>query len=237
MDYPLTAQYQVPTLWQSLQYMMFTGIAIASASPIVARIWRSYKDLCDKELPESYETPCEYKYPIEEALDDGDIPTSSYVMEYTPNGTVLMKYNTDNEQFEYWGGRQVHYKYLETVARKFVTSFHCSRIYHDWNPYQKETCKANDTADTADTADTTDTTIPTSSENTTDENHTKANDSVFATFKPYNSKDQTRKNQKIRNHYVHKGTLSEWYALPMTQTSTTENVGINFSTYKAMFFR
>lgn len=232
----LPAPYQVPTLLQSVQYLLFTGIAIVSASPIVARVWRSYKDLCDKELPESYETPCEYRYPIEEALDDGDIPTSSYIMEYTPNGTVLMKYNVDNQQFEYWGARSVSYKYLETVARKFVTSFHCSRIYHDWNPYKKQTEEQKTTDPDTDK-------VPDKVFEDEPKNEpTEENNSVFATFKNYNTHNQpnTQKGkQKVRNHYVHKGTLSDWYTSPMSQTTTTkqDNVGIDFSTYKSMFFR
>jgi len=235
----LTMPYQVPTLFESIQYAFYTAVAIASATPIVARVWRSYKNQCDKEPPESYETPCEYRYPIEEATDDGDIPTFSYVMEYTPNGTVLMKYNVENEQFEYWGSRSVQYKYLETVARKFVTMYHCSRIYHDWNPYEKkeENEEKVETSDATDTADTADMTNPVEEK----KEPTESTESVFASFKSYNTQQRQNNNkdtQKVRNHYVHKGTLAEWYTLPQSKTETTQhtNVGIDFSTYKSMFF-
>lgn len=228
---PQSYPYQVPTLWQTMEYAVFTVVAFAAASPIVARVWSSYKRKCDKEPAETYETPCEYRYPIEEAMDDGEIPTSSYVMEYTPNGSVLMKYNADNEQFEYWGARSVQYKYLETIARKFVTSFHCSRIYHDWNPYEKkETSEKPEPTESTEKPETT-TNPPEPSE---------PSESVFASFKTYNtSKARQNKNtNKVRNHYVHKGTLSEWYESPQSQKDTTknENVGIDFSTYKSMFF-
>lgn len=230
--YPFSTTYQVPTLFQSVQYIFFTLTAIACASPVVARVWQTYKRKCDQERAETYETPCEYRYPIEEAMDHGDIPTYSYVMEYTPSGTVLMRYNTDNEQFEYWGSRSVPYKYLETVARKFVTFFHCSRIYHDWNPYKEE--------EEDPSTQTTSSTSPKEKEKEKDEPPQEDNEpSVFATFKTYNTthSNATTTTQKVRNHYVHKGTLHDWYSSQSNMsTSSNKSQGLDFAAYKKLFF-
>ena len=50
----------------------------------------------------------------------------------TPEGNVILRYNKENEGFEYWSDKKdVAYKYLETVARKYVTVFCCAELYID----------------------------------------------------------------------------------------------------------
>ena len=46
------------------------------------------------------------------------------VCESTPDGLVFMKYNEDNEGFDWWGdNKQTAYKYLETVSKKICYNF------------------------------------------------------------------------------------------------------------------
>ena len=80
----------------------------------------------------------EEKYPIEEAEsrardDDSDLDMNiCKVEDTTPDGDVIMQYNKENEGFTYWSDKKnIEYKYLETVARKYVTEFRCSDIYID----------------------------------------------------------------------------------------------------------
>ena len=54
---------------------------------------------------------------------------NSFIMENTPNGNVTMCYNSDKKTFEYYSDKVMPYRYLETVARKYVTSFYCKPLY------------------------------------------------------------------------------------------------------------
>ena len=80
----------------------------------------------------------EEKYPLEEAEpsardDDSDLDMNNCKVEdSTPDGDVIMQYNKKNEGFDYWSDKKnIEYKYLETVARKYVTEFRCSELYID----------------------------------------------------------------------------------------------------------
>lgn len=87
------------------------------------------------EWPEEEEiVKYEDKYPIiEKNVKNEDLDTDNCcVCESTPDGLVFMKYNKKNEIFDWWGdNKSVSYKYLETVARKYVNSFKCSNFYID----------------------------------------------------------------------------------------------------------
>jgi len=55
----------------------------------------------------------------------------NYILEYTPLGNVYMRYNSSKEVFEYFSDSTLPYRYLETVARKYVMTFWCKVIYVD----------------------------------------------------------------------------------------------------------
>ena len=40
-----------------------------------------------------------------------------------------MRYHKEDEGFEYWADNAIDYKYLESVARKYVTVFSCRDLY------------------------------------------------------------------------------------------------------------
>ena len=77
--------------------------------------------------------PYENRYPfIHDPLIcdiSGRILKHALVLENTPQGYILMSYNEDNDAFEYWADENIQYKYLESVARKYVQSFHCEHLY------------------------------------------------------------------------------------------------------------
>ena len=54
-----------------------------------------------------------------------------FVIEYTPLGNVLMMYDSCCESFKYYSDNAIPYRYLETVARKFVKMFNCKIIFID----------------------------------------------------------------------------------------------------------
>lgn len=55
----------------------------------------------------------------------------SYIIEYTPLGNVLMFYNNKKDAFEYYSDNTIPYRYLETVARKYIKIHNCRAIYFD----------------------------------------------------------------------------------------------------------
>lgn len=84
-----------------------------------------FEDISEEE--ELYED----KYPLQKDLS-GNKPTNTTIIENTPDGSVIMSYNYDNEGFEYWvDNKNIKYDYLETVARKFVKMNFCSDLYID----------------------------------------------------------------------------------------------------------
>jgi hypothetical protein len=50
-------------------------------------------------------------------------------MEMTPVGNVIMQYNLTKELFVYYSDNMVPFRYLETVARKYVCIFDCKELY------------------------------------------------------------------------------------------------------------
>ena len=73
--------------------------------------------------------------------EETDVETDikNIVYEHTPKGNVLMRYNSDDEVFEYWcDDGSLLYKELDVVARKYVKMFKCKSIYVDRVKLQKE---------------------------------------------------------------------------------------------------
>jgi hypothetical protein len=56
---------------------------------------------------------------------------NSIVVEHTPLGNVAMHYDNKREAFVYYSDSVMPYRYLEVVARKYVITFHCKRVFID----------------------------------------------------------------------------------------------------------
>ena len=54
-----------------------------------------------------------------------------HVMEYTPQGNVLLTYDLSRGSFKYYSDNTIPYRYLETVGRKYVKQFNCRPIFVD----------------------------------------------------------------------------------------------------------
>jgi hypothetical protein len=79
----------------------------------------------EKEVKEMYED----KYPLNsEAVELDELKKLQVVEEETPEGKVRMK--LDGLKFLYWSNRSIQYKYLETVARKYVLVYDCKEKYN-----------------------------------------------------------------------------------------------------------
>ena len=91
------------------------------------------EDLSDYESEEEEEL-YEDKYCLDfvKSSEDKKNHSNLMVQEATPDGSVFMKYNEDNESFDYWcDNKEIKYVYLEVVARKYCTMFTCPEIYID----------------------------------------------------------------------------------------------------------
>ena len=67
-----------------------------------------------------------HEYIIQKKLDKC---MNTYVVEYTPLGNVCMRYNNDKKSFEYFSNNSIPYRYLESVGRKYVTTYWCKPIF------------------------------------------------------------------------------------------------------------
>lgn len=99
----------------------------------------------DPEPAPDLEPPFETKYfkEYDELEDDPEAPVpplNTHVRETTPQGDVIMTYDADRAVFCYYcDKRSVQFKYLESVARKYVVEHGCKRIYID---FREELSKA-----------------------------------------------------------------------------------------------
>lgn len=207
-----------------LTFIAFMPLATLVSSALVATyVWKPYWDKCQAEPPETYVTPIEFQYPIEEAIE-GKVPDeNSYVMETSDQyGQIAIAWNDEDKVFEYWGRENVPFVVLESVARKFVTMYCCSQIYQEMEE-EEETETETDTSK-----------IPEPEEKVDDATDTET--SVFATFKSYNQTNTSRASRDIvRNHYRHKGEIQKIFSRATKKTETEPMNYLDFSTYKKMF--
>ena len=91
--------------------------------------WSDYEEE-EEEEEEVYED--KYCLDFVNKNDEKKNHDSLMVQETTPDGSVFMKYNEENESFDYWcDNKEIKYVYLEVVARKYCTMFGCPEIYID----------------------------------------------------------------------------------------------------------
>jgi hypothetical protein len=94
-----------------------------------------------KEVPKKEMIPFHEKYLDEfnklsyETLPYSDIEClkNNIVIENTPIGNVAMTYDHTREAFIYYTDNIMPYRFLETIARKFVIMFKCKSVFVDMN--------------------------------------------------------------------------------------------------------
>lgn len=52
-----------------------------------------------------------------------------FVVEMTPVGNVIMQYDVGKESFVYYTDNIIPFRYLETIARKYVCVFNCKELF------------------------------------------------------------------------------------------------------------
>jgi len=91
-----------------------------------------------QEITPRVEVPYPDKYlekfksmPFDNESLDLESLKNSIVVEHTPLGNVAMHYDIKREAFVYYSDSVMPYRYLEVVARKYVITFHCKRVFID----------------------------------------------------------------------------------------------------------
>ena len=105
---------------------------------------------------------------------------NNMVMENTPLGNVIMTYDNNRETFNFYSDNMIPYRYLETVARKYVITYNCRPLYIDMEEelkiYEKKLLEQDETTEKTNNSITQ---PPESKKN------------VFAKFKSYNTEGKT----------------------------------------------
>lgn len=63
---------------------------------------------------------------------------NSFLIENTPLGNVIMFYDSSRETFTYYSDNVMPYRYLEVVARKYVITNQCKKLYVDMEKELRE---------------------------------------------------------------------------------------------------
>ena len=131
-----------------------TAIALAAAAALVrTHRKRNHEQQMEAQLKqlkldqEAAAFENRYFKEYDELADDPDAPVpprNRHVRETTPQGDVIMAYDAGRQVFCYYcDKRSVQFKYLESVARKYVVEHGCKRLYID---FREELTKAKHNA-------------------------------------------------------------------------------------------
>lgn len=204
-------------------------------------------DESEDDDEEDDEIPYEYKYVTEfEELMNFNTPMyreqeKTYLSELsvadtTPNGDVVMSYEYDKDDDErskftyYSDSKTIPYKYLDTVARKFVCAHKCPNIYVFLkDELMKEMKRMEDEKKREDDRQK-------MGEN--DDSLSKKQDSVFASFKNYKTnKSSSIKKRHIlvtKNKYKYMGTMEDYNKSLSLTEENKEVKPVSFSEFKKM---
>ena len=138
-----TTVFATTVVATTLMYQAYKAYKAYKAHNVL-KAHKTHKDVEPLEPLEPLE-PFENKYfkEYDELEDDPTTPIPplhNHVHETTPQGDVIMAYDSDRSLFCYYcDKRTVQFKYLEPVARKYVITHGCKRLYID---FREELTKA-----------------------------------------------------------------------------------------------
>ena len=171
----------------------------------------------------------------EEFVNDLSLNT---VTETTPRGDVLMYYSSKMESFVYHSKtKEIPYKYLETVARKYVIEYNCKKLYVDIRKeYEKGLNKYNETKEKEEQA------ARDAKDGKVDDTKENKKKQVFANFKTYNRKGEVHNKQKDKiyilkeqaNRYSYRGKIEEYSEAKVESCLDKNGKDIDFASFKKM---
>jgi hypothetical protein len=117
-------------------FMLFSSMIVIQDHD--GKLENSVESLKEEEIKPPVEVPYPDKYlekfksmPFDNESLDLESLKNSIVVEHTPLGNVAMHYDSKREAFVYYSDSVMPYRYLEVVARKYVITFHCKRVFID----------------------------------------------------------------------------------------------------------
>lgn len=132
------------------------------------------------------------------------------VTETTPRGDVIMYYSSKLNTFVYHSNtKEIPYKYLETVARKYVIEYKCKSLYIDIRKeFEKGVNKYKKIKEREERA----------KENKDSNENENKKKQIFANLKTYNRKGEVHNKQKDKiyilreqsNRYSYRGKIEEY---------------------------
>ena len=186
----------------------------------------------------------EYKYTLKENCNTRQPDISNILLEHTPNGTIAMRYNKEEEGFEYWADKDIPYNILEAAARKYVNTFHCTGIYINRLLLLKEKIEklTNDIKTNIAAKEK----LEKENEGKDECDPEEDKNSVFASLKEYNSTIEKKNSERERlkksdfvcesaNKYIKKGKLGdpkEWSMTKEKKKKSTSSA-LNWLSWKA----
>jgi hypothetical protein len=136
------------------------------------------------------------------------------VTETTPRGDVLMYYSSKLGSFVYHSRtKEIPYKYLETVARRYVIEYNCKKLYVDIRKeYEKGLNKYKEIKEKEEKA------AKDAKEGTVEDVKDNKKKQIFANLKTYNRKGEVHNKQKDKiyilkeqaNRYSYRGKIEEY---------------------------
>ena len=187
----------------------------------------------DIEWPdeEDDETKYEDKYPIAEATNDNENfnPKRCSICESTPDGLVFMVYDKENEGFSWWGdNKQTAFIYLETVARKYVKVFKCSKLYIDRKEDIKQQLDREKEEEEKAKME----------EEDKKEEEADSDDDLFVKFKVKEKVKPKKKENRAAingNKYKYCGKIKDFKMLKIPKKKIDTKKKMDFSSWKTMF--
>ena len=209
---------------QLLGVFFIWGVGHIFASIIVAKYiylpWVRKNELENIEPVIKYED----KYSLDDIKDttvkSEDVSCNVYITEHTPDGYVIMRYNKEEEGFEYWcDNSSIKYAYLEVVSRKYVDAFLCKNLYKDRMKKEEEVEKEEEKEEEI-------------------EEKEEEIDDVFV--KPKISKENTKKKELRKvsnvegNKYIRKGKINEVKIFKIEKKKKEPKKKMSFYDYKLL---
>jgi len=152
---------------------------------------------------------------------------NNILIETTPIGNVLMYYDPDYEYFKYYSNsKEIPYKTLEAVAKKYVITNDCKQIYNDMSEEiaRQEDRKTSESSEKEDEKE--------------DDKEEPKEESVFANLKTYNVKNNKRVDsgnvfikEKI-NVYKYGGRIEEYTIIKKPEKEKV--LKLDFASFKRM---
>ena len=207
----------------------------------------------EEEIP--YEMKWFYEFDDDDGDDDGDDVVDNddvvdeelteefvnnlslnTIKETTPRGDVLMYYSSSLGSFVYHSlTKEIPYKYLETVARKYVIEYNCKKLYIDIRKeYEKGVNKYKEIKEKE---------AKDAKDGMKDENgQDNKKKQIFANFKTYNRKGEVHNKQKDKiyilkeqaNRYSYRGKIEEYSEAKIETSLDKKGKDIDFASFKKM---